>query len=123
MKTILTLNTILLSSISLFAQEAGKTAGKSSGFETMLPMMLIMFGVIYFMMIKPEQKKAKEKKLMVDELKKNDKIITIGGIHGTVSIVKDDTVQLKIADNTVVRISKSAIASVISDKKEVEEKK
>ncbi len=123
MKKFLTLNTILLSAISLFAQDA--PAGGASGFGsgTFIPMMLIMFGVIYFMMIKPEQKKAKEKKSMIDELKKNDKIITIGGIHGTVTIVKDDTVQLKIADNTVVRISKSAIATVVSDKKEDEDKK
>lgn len=122
MKKILTLNTILFSAISLFAQEsADAPAGFGSG--TFIPMMLIMFGVVYFMMIKPEQKRAKEKKAMIDELKKNDKVVTIGGIHGTVTIVKDDTVQLKIADNVVVRINKSAIASVVSDKKEIEEKK
>lgn len=122
MKLLIALNTVLFTSLSLFAQEA-EAKPAAGGMESMIPMMLIMFAVIYFMMIKPEQKKAKEKKSMISELKKNDKIVTIGGIHGTVSIVKDDTVQLKIADNTVVRISKSAIGSVISDKKEEEDKK
>lgn len=122
MKALIVFNTILISAMTLFAQEATEEKASAFQMDSFLPIMIIMFVVMYFFMIKPEQKKAKDKKSLMDELKKNDKIVTIGGIHGTVTIVKDDTVQVKIADNTVIRISKSAIASVNPNKKESDTK-
>ena len=98
-------------SVSICAQE---TAPGPTGFSagSFIPMMIVMFVVIYFFMIRPEQKKQKAKQKMVSEIKKGDKILTIGGIYGNVMNVKDDTISVKIADNTVVKFSKSAISNV-----------
>ncbi len=116
---------IMTFTLSIFAQGA-PSAGSSMG--SFIPMMLVMFAVIYFFMIRPEQKKQKDKKSMLGNLKKGEKILTIGGIYGTVDNVKDDVVLVRIGDNNnKVKFSKSAISTVISNKEEtkkaVEEKK
>jgi preprotein translocase subunit YajC len=111
---------LLLSSGAIFAQSAPKPA-TGSGWEGMMgimPMMLIMFAVIYFLMIRPEQKKQKSRQKMMSELKKGDKILTIGGVIGIVGNVKDGTVMVKIAENTVVEVRKGAIAEVLVDKQQ-----
>ena len=104
---------ILFSASPLFAQEAAKASGFEMG--SFLPIMAIMFAVMYFLMIRPEQKKQKEKQALLNELKKGDKVLTIGGIHGKIVSVKDDTVMVKIADNTSVKISKSAVSTVVNN--------
>jgi preprotein translocase subunit YajC len=63
-------------------------------------------------MIRPEQRKQKAKQKMISEIKKGDKVLTIGGIHGNVINVKDDIISVKIADNTVVKFAKSAVSNV-----------
>jgi preprotein translocase subunit YajC len=104
-------------SASAFAQTAAPGAGNSAGFMgSVLPMMIIMFAIIYFLMIRPEQKKQKQRQKMMTELKKGDRILTIGGIFGTVGNVKDNTIMVKIAENTVVELRKGAIAEVVVDK-------
>ncbi|MFP4416747.1 MAG: preprotein translocase subunit YajC, partial [Chitinispirillaceae bacterium] len=85
-------------------------------FTGVLPMMLVMFAIIYFLMIRPEQKKQKDRQKMIDAIKKGDKVLTIGGITGTVSNIKGTMVNLKIAENTTVEVTKSAISSVIDEK-------
>lgn len=77
---------------------------------------------MYFLMIRPQNKKQKETQKMLDALKKGDKVITIGGIHGTVSNVKDDTVTVKVDDNCRIEFNRSAIASVVNPKPVVEMK-
>ncbi len=109
---------------SIFAQ--GGPSGSSMG--SFIPMMLVMFVVIYFFMIRPEQKKQKEKKNMLGNIKKGNKVLTIGGIYGTVDNVKDEFVLVRIGDNNnKVKFTKSAITTVITNKedtkKAVEEKK
>jgi len=80
----------------------------------------IMFGVMYLLMIRPQQKKERERLAMLDALRKNDRIVTIGGIHGTVSAIKGEEVHVKVAENVVLRFSKSAVARVVA-KGEAEE--
>lgn len=112
--------------IPIFAQEGDKPASGGFGFGGFLPMMLVMFAIIYFLMIRPEQKKQKDKRNMLQNLKKGDKVLTIGGIYGTVGNVKDDSIMLRIGDNTTVKLSKSAISTVITQEdgsKAIEEKK
>ncbi len=86
---------------------------------------LIMFGLIivvfYFLMIRPQNKKQKETKKMLESLRKGDRISTIGGMRGTVVSVKEDVVLLKVDDNTKIEFSKSAIAQVLERKDEPEE--
>ena len=78
----------------------------------------IMFGAIilifYFLIIRPQKKRDKETQAMLDALKKGDKIITIGGIHGTVVAVKEKTVVIKVDDNARIEFLKSAVSTVVN---------
>ncbi|MCG6949908.1 MAG: preprotein translocase subunit YajC [Acidobacteria bacterium] len=76
-------------------------------------MFALIFGVFYFLVIMPAKKQQKQKDAMVAALKKGDKVVTSGGIYGTVAAVEDQTVLLKIAENTKIRISKSAIGGPV----------
>jgi len=80
----------------------------------------LVFVVFYFLIIRPQNKKQKDMKKMIEAVKKGDKIVTIGGIHGVVAAVKETTVMVKVDDGTRIEFSKSAIASVSPAK--VEEK-
>lgn len=77
--------------------------------------MLVMFGlvilVMYFLMIRPQQKRQKEHQAMLDSVKKGDKVITNSGMHGTVTELDDKTYVIQVADNTKIRFEKHAIAS------------
>ena len=78
---------------------------------SLMPIIFI-FGIFYFLLIRPQQKKQKDHEKMVSELKKNDEVVTNGGIHGTVVNVKDSTLTLKIDENVKIEINKSAIGYV-----------
>ncbi len=77
---------------------------------------IIMFGLIfmifYFMIIRPQQKRAKERQKMIDALKKGDKIVTSGGIHGTVVGLEEKTVLVQIADNVKVKVDRGSVSTV-----------
>ncbi len=77
----------------------------------LLPVILI-FVVFYFLLIRPQKKTQDEHKKMVAGLKKNDEVITAGGIHGTIMNVKDHTVTVKVDDNVKVEIQKSSVMSM-----------
>lgn len=81
---------------------------------------LIMFGAIflifYFMIIRPQQKRAKEREKMLSNMQKGDKVITSGGLHGTIAGIDEKTVLLQVSDNFKMKFEKSAIASVIVSK-------
>tara|TARA_B000000460_G_scaffold205525_1_gene152588 strand:- start:25 stop:360 length:336 start_codon:yes stop_codon:yes gene_type:complete len=92
------------------AAQPGQTGG---GIITFLPFILIMF-IIYFLMIRPQTKRQKEKQTMRDNLKKGDKVITMGGIHGTIQGFKENgkLVIVKVDRNTNINLSKTAIAGL-----------
>jgi len=77
----------------------------------LLPIILI-FIIFYFLLIKPQKKQQDEHKKMVAGLKKNDEVITAGGIHGTIMNVKEHSVTLKVDDNVKVEVQKSSIATM-----------
>jgi len=81
---------------------------------------LVMFGAIfaifYFMIIRPQQKRAKEKEKLISGIQKGDKIVTLSGIHGTVDTVEEKTVLVKVADNVKMKFEKSAIGVVTQAK-------
>ena len=81
---------------------------------------LIMFGAIflifYFMIIRPQQKRAKEREKMLNNMQKGDKVITSGGLHGTIAGLDEKTVLLQVSDNVKMKFERSAIASVSSSK-------
>lgn len=85
---------------------------------TLMPIILIFF-IFYVFIIRPQRQKQLEHEKMIRALKKNDEVITIGGIHGTIINVKDNTIILRIADNVKVEIQKNAIAGLKKNKVEV----
>jgi preprotein translocase subunit YajC len=92
---------------ALFLQATG-----GSGLTSLLPMVLLMFGIMYFMVIMPQQRQRKKMQEMLAALKNGDKVITNGGIYGTINGIDGDTVILKIADQVKIRIARSAIVQV-----------
>ncbi|WP_138752375.1 preprotein translocase subunit YajC [Paenibacillus sinopodophylli] len=75
---------------------------------------VLMFAVFYFLLIRPQQKKQKQRTSMLNQLKKGDKISTIGGLHGTVVELSDDTVVLRVNDTTKMTFERSAINTIIN---------
>ncbi len=87
--------------------------GQQAGiFELILPL-LLMFGIFYFLLIRPQQKKAKEHKNMVEALTKGDEIITNGGLLGKIIDVDENFLTCKIADNVEVKVQRHAVTSVL----------
>lgn len=82
---------------------------------TVAPFILIIV-IFYFFIIRPQNKKQKETQKMIDALKKGDKVVTIGGIHGVVASTKEKTIIVKVDDSTKIEFSRSAISAVESDK-------
>ena len=102
---------ILLES-SAFAM-AGGGEGEGGGMMSMLPLILIV-GIMYFILIRPQQKRQKDVKLMQGDLKVGDRITTSGGIHGTIAAVSESTVSVKVAEKMKLEIDRTAIAGVRS---------
>lgn len=79
--------------------------------------MLVTFGLIivvfYFLVIRPQNRKQKDAKKMLESIRRNDRVVTIGGMHGVVESVKDDAVVLKVDDNVKLKFNKSAISTVL----------
>ncbi|WP_139990957.1 preprotein translocase subunit YajC [Paenibacillus paridis] len=93
-------------------QAAGE-AGSTNILQMIWPFVL-MFAVFYFLLIRPQQKKQKQRTSMLGQLKKGDKISTIGGLHGTVVELSDDTVVLRVNDTTKMTFERSAINNIIN---------
>ena len=72
--------------------------------------------IFYFLVFKPQKQKQNETKSMLANLKKNDQIVTTSGIHGTIVMVKDKTIMLRVDDNVKIEIDKEAVASVTKEK-------
>lgn len=98
-----------------YAQAAGGAGGLGlGGLEGMLPLVLI-FIVFYFLLIRPQQKKVKEHKAMLDSIRRGDKIVTGGGILATVAkVVSDDELQVEIAEGVKVRVQRGSVGAVLS---------
>jgi len=95
--------------MSIFLADAPAAGG--SIWQLLLPFVL-MFVVFYFLLIRPQQKKQKQRNAMLHQLKKGDKIVTIGGLHGTILEISDDTVVLRVNDTTKLTFDRSAISTV-----------
>jgi preprotein translocase subunit YajC len=80
---------------------------------------LVLFGsiilIFYFMIIRPQQKRQKERQKMIENMKKGDKVVTSGGIHGTISGMDEKTVLVQIADNVKVKLDKGSVTIISSD--------
>ena len=94
------------------------TTGAAGGIASFVPLILI-FVVFYFLLIRPQQKKAKQHQAYLNNLKKGERVITNGGLYGRVTGLTDAAITLEIADNVTVKVARSAIMgpAVIGDKK------
>jgi len=90
---------------SAYAQSAG---GGDPGFIGLLPIVL-MFVLLYFLMIRPQMKRAKETKAMIEALQKGDEVITAGGVIGRITRMSDAYIGLEIAPNTEITVQKAAV--------------
>ena len=90
----------------------GASGGQGSAFGAFVPLIL-MFGIFYFLLIRPQQKKAKMHREMIASIKKGDKIVSNGGLHGTVTGLTEDTVTIEVAPKVRVKLSRGFISSVI----------
>jgi len=100
---------------------AGTEGAAGAGLMSLLPFVFIIF-IFYFLIIRPQNKKRKETEKMLSELKKGDKIVTIGGLYGTIQSVKETTVIIKVDDNVKLEFLRSAISSVTQPSASKEEK-
>ncbi len=89
----------------------GGGGGGQSAIMNLVPL-IFMFGIFYFLLIRPQQKKAKEHRALLDSLKKGDQVITAAGIHGKVTGIDNNIVTLEIAAGVNIKISKGFIASL-----------
>ncbi len=95
----------------------GGAGAQPSPIMSMMPIFLI-FIIFYFLLIKPQQKKQKEHQDMVKKLKKNDEVVTNGGMHGTIVNVKDNTIVLRVDDNCKIEMQKSSISIIKKSRSE-----
>lgn len=94
-----------------FAQTAG-AGGAAGGLMSFLPIIL-MFAVLWFIMIRPQMKRQKESKAMLEALAKNDEVVTAGGILGRVTKVNENYVTLEVAEGTEITVQKNAVTTVL----------
>jgi preprotein translocase subunit YajC len=98
-----------LNYILLFAPASGKEGSGSSSLLSFLPLVLIIL-VFYLFFIRPQMKKSKDQKKFREALKKGDKVITVGGIHGKIAEIDETTVVLEVGNQMKLTFEKSAIA-------------
>jgi len=90
-------------------------AGSNSPFGMLIPMVLI-FGIFYFLMIRPQQRKEKERQKMIAELRAGKRVVFSGGILGTVTEAKETTFIIEIASGVKIEVSRSAVSEIIEQK-------
>ena len=79
---------------------------------------VVLFLLMWVLLVRPQRKRSQQQVLMQDALRKGDEIITAGGLHGTVVSIEDDVLEIEIAENTVVRLDRRAVAAVVTPPEE-----
>ncbi|MBU2497284.1 MAG: preprotein translocase subunit YajC [Proteobacteria bacterium] len=95
-----------------YAMGSGGSGGQGGGFGAFVPLIL-MFAIFYFLLIRPQQKKAKLHKAMLAAVKKGDKVVSGGGLHGVITGITDDVVTMEIAPKIRVKVSRGSIAGIL----------
>lgn len=101
-------------SVAYAMGQAGGQAGQAGGLAGFLPI-IILFAIFYFLLIRPQQKKAKEHRDMVANLKKGARVITGAGIYGTIQSLDETTIGLEIAEKVKIKITRASVAMVLSE--------
>jgi len=103
---------VLISTAHAQTAAATATSGPMDSLTQMLPIVL-MFVVLYFLMVRPQMKRAKEHKVLLEALTKGDEVVTQGGIAGRVTKINDNFIGVEIADNVEIQVQKQAISLVL----------
>jgi preprotein translocase subunit YajC len=96
----------------IIAMAPGGEGGEGAFTGTLIMFMLIIF-IFYFLIIRPQQKRQKERQALLDAVKKGDKVVTVGGMHGEIVGIDDKTILLKVADNVKLKFDRSSVNSII----------
>ena len=99
-------------------QQTSTSANPTGSLVSTIVTFGLVFVIFYFLIIRPQNKKQKQAQQMIAGVKKGDRVVTIGGIHGVVASVKETTVVVKVEDGTKIEFSKSALATVTPGKTE-----
>ncbi len=91
----------------------GGTSGGCASMQKMMFPLLIIMVIWYLLLIRPQQKKEKQKQKMITELKKGDKVLTIGGIYGQIVMVKDNRIVIKVSEKTNIEVSKTSVSGKV----------
>ena len=105
-----------MNNLFLIAMSPTQQGGSPEGslFSTLI-MFALIIGIFYFLILRPQQKRQKERQKLLEALKKGDKVVTAGGLHGTVAGLDEKTVLLQVADNVKMKYDRSAIASILRE--------
>jgi len=95
-----------------------RPGGDTGGMLSFVVLIGIMFAIMYFMLIRPQKKKERERQGMLNQLKKDDKVVTMGGIIGVITSINDREVVLRMEDNTKIRFTRSAIARPMGERED-----
>ena len=106
---------------TLLQCQPGGSSDPMGGLMGMAPFLLIIV-VFYFFILRPQQKRQKERQKLLESVKKGDKIITAGGVHGTIEGIEDKTILVKVAENVKVKMEKSSIATIVGVTEHLEKK-
>jgi preprotein translocase subunit YajC len=102
--------------------QGGAGQGGGGGFGAFVPLIL-MFVIFYFLLIRPQQKRTKEHRQMIADLKKGDRIVTSGGIHGRITGLDDQTLTVEIADKVRVKVTRSNVGGKLSSSTQAQSQK
>ena len=103
----------LLQSIAMAPPPQGGSA-EGSLFSTLI-MFALIIGIFYFLILRPQQKRQKERLKLLEALQKGDRVVTSGGLHGTISGLDEKTVLIQVADNVKLKFERSAVTTVVRD--------
>ena len=105
-----------MNTLHLFAMAPPPQGGDAqSSLISTLVMFALIIGIFYFLILRPQQKRQKERQKLLEAVKKGDKVVTAGGLHGTVAGLDDKTVLLQVADNVKMKYERSAIATILRE--------
>ncbi len=101
--------------LHLLAMAPPQGGGGEGSLVSTLLMFALIIGIFYFMILRPQQKRQKEREKLLSAVKKGDKVITAGGLHGTIAGIDEKTVLIQVADNVKMKFDRSAVAQIIRE--------
>lgn len=101
--------------VALFLMAPPQGGNPTDSLVSTLIMFALIIGIFYFMILRPQQKRQKDRQKMLDSVKKGDKVVTAGGMHGTVAGLDEKTLLLQVGDNIKLKFDRSAVTTVIRD--------